>query len=139
MEFRNAMLRMCMMPIRCLFAVLASYERTYLRKEAVMNLYMLLRFYLPKIPFGHVVEFGSYLGGSAIFLAKVAKEFLPKVKVIGFDTFSGMPAFDPSIGAQFEGQYNDTDLQGLREFVSSNNLGNLIFLKVILKIQRKTI
>ena len=70
-------------------AVNISWQRTYLHKSNYMNLYLLLRFYLPNINFGHILEFGSYKGGSAIFLASIAKEFLPGVQVIGFDIFLG--------------------------------------------------
>ena len=90
---------------------------------------MLIRFFLTKIPFGHIVEFGCYQGGSAIFLAKVGKKFLPRVNVIGFDSFSGIPFSDPTIDAHFEGEFHDTDLQELREFVSSQNLTNLRFVE----------
>ena len=49
----------------------------------MMNLYMLLRFCLPKISFGHVVEFGSYLGGSAIFFKlKLQKNSYRRLKLL---------------------------------------------------------
>jgi cephalosporin hydroxylase len=110
-------------------AVKVSWERTYLDKNNIMNLYMLLRFYLPNIAFGHIVEFGSYKGGSAIFLAHVANNFIPNVKVIGFDSFDGMPKTDPSIDAHFEGEFTDTSYNKLNEYVRNNNLNNLKFIK----------
>jgi hypothetical protein len=110
-------------------AVNISWQRTYLDKSKIMNLYMLLRFYLPNISFGHIVEFGSYKGGSAIFLASIAKKFLPDVKVIGFDTFTGMPETDLTIDAHFEGELLDTDFDGLNKYVEECNLTNLRFVK----------
>jgi hypothetical protein len=38
-----------------------------------MNLFLLIRFYLSKLPFGHIVEFGAYKGGNALFMALLAK------------------------------------------------------------------
>jgi predicted O-methyltransferase YrrM len=59
-----------------------------------MNIYLLIRFFLPKLEFGHIVEFGSYKGASAMFMAKLAQKYLPGVEVYALDTFSGMPATD---------------------------------------------
>jgi len=110
-------------------AVNISWKRTYLHKSNIMNLYMLLRFYLPKISFGHIVEFGSYKGGSAIFLASIAQKFLPGVQVIGFDTFTGMPETDLTIDAHFEGEHKDTDINELNRYIHQCNLSNLRFVK----------
>ena len=56
-----------------------------------MNIFLLIKFYLENLPMGHITEFGSYKGGSAIFMAKVCQALHPNMKVYAFDTFSGMP------------------------------------------------
>ena len=112
-------------------AAKTSLEKTkfQLSKVNLMNLYMLLRFFLPKIPYGNIIECGSYQGGSAIFMAGVAQNFLPNVKVIGFDTFEGMPESNHSIDAIFGGEFKNTDFDELNKFVISKNLINLRFVK----------
>jgi hypothetical protein len=113
------------------FAAKTSLEKTkfQLSKVNLMNLYMLLRFFLHRIPHGNIVECGSYQGGSAIFMASVAQKLLPDVRVIGFDTFEGMPPSNHSIDAIFEGEFKNTDFDELNNFVTSKNLANLRFVK----------
>jgi hypothetical protein len=84
-------------------AAMLSEARTVVTAAKRMNLYLLLRFYLQKLMRGNVIEFGSYNGGTAIFLAMVAKRFLPDVQIIGFDTFTGIPIPDRGIDAHSQG------------------------------------
>jgi predicted O-methyltransferase YrrM len=88
-----------------------------------------MKFYLPRLPFGHIVEFGSYKGDSAIFMAALAETFVPGVQVIAFDTFSGMQATDPSVDAHRDGDFSDVDLVELRQYVEQVGLKNLIFVQ----------
>lgn len=85
--------------------------------------------FLAKLPFGHIVEFGSYLGGSALFMAAAAKTFLPGVKVFAFDTYKGMPKPDHTVDMHGEGNFGDTDLGKLREYASSSGLDNIEFIQ----------
>jgi len=52
---------------------------------------LLVKFYLPRLPFGHIIEYGSYRGGSAFFMAAIAAKYLPRTQVYALDTFAGMP------------------------------------------------
>jgi hypothetical protein len=52
------------------FAV--AQDRTVMSEENRMNLFLLLRFFLNRLGSGHIVEYGSYRGGSAIFIAYIA-------------------------------------------------------------------
>ena len=47
-----------------------AYGRTIVAEFNRMNLYLILRAYLDNVP-GDIVEFGSYKGGNAIFMASV--------------------------------------------------------------------
>lgn len=104
-----------------------SAPRSYLYKNALMNLYMLLRFYLPSLPFGHVAEFGTYRGGSAMFMAHVAARCLPGVRVFAFDTFTGMPAVDAGIDAHLKGDFSDVDVEEVRAYAAAAGLDNIAF------------
>ncbi len=91
-----------------------------------MNLFLLLKFYLPQIPQGNVVEYGTYRGGNAVFMAHVAKHVSPGTKVIGLDTFQGMPPTDKALDAHNAGDFTDADLEGLRAVVAERGLDNLV-------------
>src|ERR1043166_5320186 len=100
-----------------------------LRRSRLMNLFLLFKFFLPKIGLGHIVEFGSYKGGSAIFMAYLAQRFLGEVNVYGFDTFAGMPPTDHGIDLHRAGDFQDINLEELRQYVAQLGLTNLHFVQ----------
>jgi hypothetical protein len=104
-------------------------SRTIVGDASLANLFLLFKFFLPRLPFGHIVEFGSYKGGSAIFMAALAQRFLPAVQVIGFDTFSGMPTTDRAVDAHGPGGFSGVDLTELRQYVEWLGLRNLTFVQ----------
>ena len=103
--------------------------RTIITEENRINLFLLAKFYLGKIPSGHIVEFGSYKGGNAIFLAYIVNKLYPGVKVYALDTFAGMPQTDSKIDAHKEGDFSDVDLNELRSYVAKKGITNLHFVK----------
>lgn len=109
------------------FAV--ARDRTIMSEENRMNIFLLLRFYLGKIPFGHIVEYGSYRGGSAIFMAYVAKHLYPGMKVFALDSFEGMPPTDKNVDAHNAGDFADVDLDKLQARVDELKLDNLVLVK----------
>jgi Macrocin-O-methyltransferase (TylF) len=104
-------------------------SRTIVGDGNLANIFLLVKLFLPRLPFGHIVEFGSYKGGSAIFMATLAQKFLPEVQVIGFDTFTGMPATDQSVDAHRPGGFSDVDLTELRQHVERVGLRNLTYVQ----------
>lgn len=109
------------------FAV--ARDRTIMSEENRMNIFLLLRFFLDKIPFGHIVEYGSYRGGSAIFMAYVVQKLYPGMKVFALDSFEGMPQTDKNIDAHNEGDFSDVDLGRLQRRVNELKLDNLVLIK----------
>jgi len=99
--------------------------RTVQSEDNRMNIYLLIRFYLENLPMGNITEFGSYKGGSAIFMAKVCQALHPEMIIYAFDTFSGMPETDAEIDAHGEGNFNDVDYEELQDYISSIGLTNL--------------
>jgi cephalosporin hydroxylase len=93
-------------------------SRSILGESNLCNLFLIIKFYLPRLPVGHIVEFGSYRGGSAIFMAALARKFLPECKVLGFDTFAGMPATDQRVDHHRPGSFADVDLAELRSYAA---------------------
>ena len=108
-------------------AMALSKGRTVVSEDNRMNLFLILRFFLGKIPSGHIMEFGSYKGGNALFLAYVADKLYPGMKVYSLDTFTGMPVTDAAIDAHRQGDFQDVDLHELRQFASANGVKNLEF------------
>ncbi|MGA3066585.1 MAG: TylF/MycF/NovP-related O-methyltransferase [Tepidisphaeraceae bacterium] len=109
-------------------AMTIASERTEMSPIRLMNLYMLVTFYLANIPAGHIVEFGTYKGGSALFMAYLASRYLPQTRVFAFDTFAGMPETDRGVDGHKAGDFSDTSLETLRELAQSRGLTNLEFI-----------
>ncbi len=110
-------------------AFAAAVDRTIMSEENRMNIYLLLRFFLDKIPFGHIIEYGSYKGGSAIFMAYVAKKLYPGRKVFALDSFEGMPKTDKDVDAHNAGDFSDVDFGKLQGRVEELKLDNLVLVK----------
>jgi len=104
-------------------------RRTILGELVLCNLFLLVKFYLPHLPAGQIVEFGSYMGGGAIFLASLAGKFLPESKVYGFDTFAGMPPTDRRVDHHQAGSFGGVDLAELCDYVEEIGLRNLEFVQ----------
>lgn len=103
--------------------------RTVVSHIRLMNLYLLVRFFLPRLNHGHIIEFGSYRGGSALFMAKLAERYLPGVNVYALDTFEGMPATDKNIDAHNAGDFTDTSFSEVSAAASRAGLRNLHLVK----------
>jgi predicted O-methyltransferase YrrM len=93
------------------------------------NLYLLLTRYLPRLQSQNVVEFGSYKGGNALFMALVMREINPEAKVYALDTFAGMPETDKTRDAHNAGDFGDASLPALQKRIDELELKNLIPLK----------
>lgn len=104
-------------------------DRTIMSEENRMNIFLLLRFYLEKIPFGHIIEYGAYRGGSAIFMSYVAQQLYPGMKVFALDSFEGMPQTDKNVDAHNLGDFADADLLMLQQRVDELKLDNLVLVR----------
>lgn len=103
--------------------------RTVITDLNRMNLFLILKLFLPSIERGHIIEFGSYKGGNAIFMAHVASKITPGVKVYALDSFEGMPETDHEIDLHGKGDVVDVDLQELRDYVKYKGITNLEVIK----------
>ncbi len=90
-------------------------------EHSLMNLYLLIRFFVPK---GAIVEFGSYRGGSTLFMATIAKAHRPDLHIYALDTFEGMPETG-ELDLHKQGDFSDTSLDELIQQIQLNNLTNL--------------
>jgi hypothetical protein len=110
-------------------AFTVAKDRTIMSEENRLNIYLLLRFFIDKIPFGHIIEYGSYRGGSAIFMAYVAQKLYPGMKVFALDSFEGMPQTDKNVDAHNAGDFSDVDYDKLQTRVEALKLDNLVLVK----------
>ncbi len=103
--------------------------RTAVTDNNLRNLFLLIKFYLPRLPPGDIAEFGSFRGGSAIFMAVVAQELCPGTKVYGFDSFSGMPPTDARRDAHKAGDFGEASVEEIRAFAEKSGVHNLELIK----------
>jgi len=103
--------------------------RTIQAEACRMNLFLIVRFYLQKLEPGDIIEFGSYKGGSAIFLAAVVKALGMDSHVWALDTFEGMPKTDLTIDLHRRGDFDDVDYDEMVAYAKSVGLDNLTFVK----------
>lgn len=99
--------------------------RSIVAGTRLLNLYLLIRFYLPRLAHGHIVEFGSYRGGSAMFMASLAARHLPGVQVYALDTYAGMPPTDKAIDGHNAGDFADANFQEIAAARDDAGLTNL--------------
>jgi len=104
-------------------------DRTIMSEENRMNIYLILRFFLGRLPSGNIVEYGAYRGGSAIFMAYVAKKLYPGMKVFALDSFAGMPQTDKNVDAHNAGDFSDADFSQLQSRIDELKLDNLMLVK----------
>jgi hypothetical protein len=106
-----------------------AHGRTVVAEEKRMNLFLIIRFFLHRLASRDIIEFGSWRGGNAIFMAACLKELYPAATVYALDTFQGMPHTDPAIDLHTAGDFSDVDLLGLESFARQKGLDNLRFVK----------
>jgi len=104
-------------------------NRTILGDAVLGNIFLIIKFYLPRLARANIVEFGSYMGGSAIFMAALTHKFLPECKVFSFDTFSGMPPTDTRVDHHQAGAFAGVDLAELRRYIGIINMNNLVLVR----------
>jgi hypothetical protein len=110
-------------------AYAAAAGRTIVSDDNRKNLFLIMRFFLERLPAGAIIEFGSFRGGNAIFMALVARHLLPGTMVYALDTFAGMPETDAAIDAHRKGDFNGVDFPELQRYTESLGLSNLTFVK----------
>jgi O-methyltransferase len=71
-----------------------------------------LSLYARALP-GEIAEVGVYRGGTARLLARTN----PGKTVHLFDTFAGMPDHDPNVDVHRRGDFADTSLEGVKQFL----------------------
>ena len=103
---------------------LAHTRGSLLKPATLMNLYMLLRFGLPELEAGDNFEFGSYKGGSAIFMGSLLRSFGSSGRVFALDTYAGMPQTDAVRDLHRKGDFVDTDVEDFQRTIDAAGLAD---------------
>lgn len=101
---------------------LAHRRGSLLTPAKLMNLYLLIKFGLPTLGQGDIVEFGSYKGGSAIFMGSLLRSMDSTARVFALDTYAGMPQTDAVRDLHRKGDFIDTDIDEFRAEIATNGL-----------------
>jgi predicted O-methyltransferase YrrM len=94
--------------------------------EKRMNIYLLMTRFLPKLDQRHIVEFGSFRGGNALFMALVMQEIDPAARIFALDTYTGMPEADKVIDAHRFGDFADAALGAFQDQIVKLGLKNVL-------------
>jgi len=100
----------------------AAVDRgTLLTPHKLANLYLIIRYAMPE-SCGDIYEFGSFRGGSAVFMATILKRLDRNTKVFAFDTYEGMPETDLTRDLHRAGDFTDTGYRGLLDYIAGQGL-----------------
>lgn len=103
-------------------------ELTMVAEHKLMNIFLIMKYGMQGLE-GDIIEFGSYRGGSAIFMANVARRLGMRGKIYALDTFEGMPMTDELLDLHSMGDFKDTSFEVLSKKVEELNLQNMIPIK----------
>jgi predicted O-methyltransferase YrrM len=99
--------------------------RSVVTEHNRMNIFLILKFFVGRLGSQNIIEFGSWRGGNAIFMAACLRELHPHARVYALDTFKGMPPTDYGIDLHDAGDFSDVDLGELQSFIAQKGLDNL--------------
>ncbi len=94
-----------------------------------MNLFLIMTSFFEGLAGKDVIEFGSYRGGNALFMARVLNDVAPKAKVYALDTFEGMPDTDAARDLHGKGDFGDSSYEALVARRDALGLRNLVVVR----------
>jgi predicted O-methyltransferase YrrM len=118
---------------KALAAARLPQVRTMCTEPRLMNLFLLIKFFLKDLASRNIVEYGTYRGGSALFMATLLKELYPRARLFALDTFEGMPAWVNSLEMPPPDDFADTNLNVIRATAHTLALDNIKFVKGLIQ------
>lgn len=94
-----------------------------LQEHKLANLYLIIRYAMGE---GDIYEFGSFSGGSAVFMGTILKELRIPAKVYAFDIYQGMPETDAVRGMRHKGDFANAGYDELLSYISGKGLGDYV-------------
>ena len=94
-----------------------------------MNLFLILTMFADRLDGHDVIEFGSFRGGNALFMAYLMKALYPTAKVYACDTYAGMPTTDAARDLHGAGDFSEASYEALAKRRDKLKLKNLQIVK----------
>jgi Methyltransferase domain len=105
----------------------ASVGKTLVQELHRINLFLLIRFYLPMLKTQDVAEIGVYHGGNAFFMAILLNELYPGARLYAFDTYEGISGSTRGRDLHMKGDFGDASLSAVRQAAKERGIGNIEF------------
>lgn len=118
---------------KALAAARLPQVRSMCTEARLMNLFLIVKFFLKDLTSQNIVEYGTYRGGSALFLAVLLKELYPQARVFALDTFEGMPEVNANVDLPPPDDFADTNLNTIRFTAAQLGLDNVEFVKGLIQ------
>lgn len=118
---------------KALAAARLPQVRTMCTEARLMNLFLIIKFFLKDLTSQNIVEYGTFRGGSALFMAVLLKELYPKARVFALDTFEGMPEVNANVDLPPPDDFADTNLNTIRFTAEQLGLDNVEFVKGLIQ------
>jgi predicted O-methyltransferase YrrM len=94
------------------------------------NIFSILKYHLHTLNAnGDIIEFGSYKGGTALFMAYILNKLGTGSKVYALDTFEGMPVSSADHDTHQMGDFSDADLSIMEKKIRELGLENIVPVK----------
>lgn len=88
----------------------------------LIHLYQGLKYVVQNNLIGDVVEFGTYQGGTTVFIAKVLQHYECQKKIYSFDTFSGFPPPRSVLDVFKDSNFEFSDFETVSTYCSKYNI-----------------
>ncbi len=93
-------------------AASGAHVECMVEEPRLLNLFLLIKFFLRNLDSQNVIEFGVYKGASTFFMATLLKEYYPAARIYALDTFEGVPTASKN-GATPAKDFTDIDFAGV--------------------------
>ena len=106
-------------------AIAAATGRTVMDVYRVQNLFLLMTCFFERLEERNIIEFGSFRGGSLLFMGVVMKRLYPAARIFGLDTFKGMPRTNATVDLHSENDFANTSLEDVQGGLDAQGLTNV--------------
>jgi hypothetical protein len=114
---------------RALAAARLPPVRTMIEENRLMNIFLIIKFFMGDLASQNIIEFGAFRGGGTIFMAMLLREFYPRARVYGLDTYTGMPNLRNGLDKPPPDDFAAVDMETSERTARSLGLTNIEFVK----------
>ncbi|MBX9742886.1 MAG: class I SAM-dependent methyltransferase [Chthoniobacterales bacterium] len=107
---------------------LLAGNESHISLDCLANIFLIMKYGVKNLS-GAIIEFGSYRGGTALFMANTARRLELPVMIYALDTFEGIPEEDERLDFYRKGALDNADLEQFLERKKKAKLDCLIPIK----------